>query len=64
MFIGAHESIAGGLHKSIERGISDGVESLQIFVKSSNRWTDKPLTKEAVADFLILQKSTAYRLKE
>lgn len=51
MFIGAHESIAGGLHKSIERGISDGVESLQIFVKSSNRWADKPLDKEAVTNF-------------
>lgn len=51
MIIGAHESIAGGLEKSIERGFNDGAEAIQIFVKSSNRWKDKPLHDAVVRRF-------------
>ncbi|MEF3254548.1 MAG: deoxyribonuclease IV [Deferribacterales bacterium] len=56
MIIGAHESIAGGLYKSIERGALDKTESLQIFVKSSNRWKDKPLTEKDIANFFEYSK--------
>lgn len=43
MKIGAHQSIAGGLYKSIDRGLADECECLQIFVKNANRWQAKPL---------------------
>ena len=51
MIAGAHESIAGGLHKSVERALADGCESLQIFNKSSNRWDAKPLTDDEISRF-------------
>src|SRR5687767_11867861 len=44
--IGAHESIAGGMPKAIERAIADGCESLQVFNKSSSQWKAKTLTRE------------------
>ncbi|MGB9732027.1 MULTISPECIES: deoxyribonuclease IV [Calditerrivibrio] len=51
MILGAHESIAGGIYNSIKRGFDDGAESLQIFVKSSNRWFDKPLKESDVEKY-------------
>lgn len=49
--LGAHVSIAGGLHKSFNRGIKIGCEALQIFVKNASRWNAKPLTNDAVKLF-------------
>jgi deoxyribonuclease-4 len=49
--IGAHESVAGGLHLAIERALEDGCESLQVFNKSSRQWAAKPLTREEAALF-------------
>ncbi|MCA1932667.1 MAG: deoxyribonuclease IV [Calditerrivibrio sp.] len=56
MIIGAHESIAGGLEKSLERGFNDGAEAVQIFVKSSNRWKDKPLSDDSIKKFFDASK--------
>ncbi len=39
MLIGAHESIAGGFHRSIERAIQDECEAFQIFTGPPGRWT-------------------------
>ena len=50
-FLGAHVSIAGGLHKAFDRGIKIGCEALQIFVKNASRWNAKPLTDDAVTLF-------------
>ncbi|MBN2338029.1 MAG: deoxyribonuclease IV [Acidobacteria bacterium] len=44
--IGAHMSIAGGIHKAFERGESVGCRTLQVFLKNSNRWDSPPLTGE------------------
>ena len=44
--LGAHMSIAGGLHKAVERGRQTGCESIQIFTRNSNRWKSKPRTAE------------------
>ncbi len=44
--IGAHESIAGGVHRAFERGTRAGCRTLQVFTKSSNQWKAKPLTDE------------------
>jgi deoxyribonuclease IV len=51
MIIGAHMSIAGGLHRAFERGASVGCQAIQIFLKSSNQWKAKPLTEEDRASF-------------
>jgi deoxyribonuclease-4 len=42
MLIGAHVSPAGGLWKSVERGVEVGAESIQIFNQSPRMW--KPTT--------------------
>ena len=49
--LGAHESIAGGLHKAFDRAQSVGCEAVQIFVKSNRAWAVKPLTEDDVARF-------------
>jgi deoxyribonuclease-4 len=42
-------SIAGGLHLALERGASVGCESIQLFLRNSNRWQSKPRTEEELA---------------
>lgn len=51
LLIGAHESIAGGIHKAFERAESIGCKTLQVFTKSSNQWYAKPLTDEDIASY-------------
>lgn len=47
--LGAHVSVAGGLHTAFTRGQELGCDSLQIFVKSPNTWRAKPLTDKQVS---------------
>lgn len=49
--VGAHMSIAGGLHRAFERGASVGCRAIQIFLKNSNQWKAKPLSEEDRASF-------------
>ena len=49
--LGAHESIAGGLHRAIARGLSAGCESLQVWTKNSRQWAAPPLETAAVEQF-------------
>ena len=49
--LGAHQSIAGGVEKSLARGQEVGCDTIQIFVKSPNRWVSKPLAEENVLAF-------------
>ena len=49
--IGAHESIAGGVHTAFERGRSAGCVTLQVFVKNNTQWHGKPLTDEDIANY-------------
>ncbi len=51
MNLGAHMSIAGGLHLAFARGEAAGCRCLQIFSKSERQWRAKPLLPEAVAQF-------------
>ncbi len=41
--IGAHMSIAGGLHLALERGREVGCGAVQIFLKNQRQWAAKPL---------------------
>jgi deoxyribonuclease-4 len=42
--IGAHVSIAGGLHRAMERGAELGCGAVQIFLKNQRQWAAAPLT--------------------
>jgi deoxyribonuclease-4 len=42
-YLGAHMSIAGGLHLAIDRAVAAGCGLLQIFTRNSNQWKGKPL---------------------
>lgn len=42
-YLGAHMSIAGGLHLAIGRAVAVGCGVLQIFTRNSNQWRGKPL---------------------
>ena len=44
ILLGAHESIAGGIYRAVERAASIGATALQVFTKNSNRWEAPPLT--------------------
>ncbi|TET49699.1 MAG: deoxyribonuclease IV [Anaerolineales bacterium] len=57
-WLGAHESIAGGLDKAFDRAQSVGCDSLQIFVKPNRNWALKELTDEDTALFQAKQKET------
>lgn len=51
MFLGAHESITGGLHKAIERIGSINGTALQIFSQNQRQWRTRVLTAEEVQEF-------------
>jgi deoxyribonuclease-4 len=51
MLLGAHQSIAGGVEKSLERGQEAGCDTIQIFVKTPNRWASKPIAAENIDAF-------------
>jgi deoxyribonuclease-4 len=44
-------SIAGGVHRALERGISIGCQAVQIFVKNQLRWSAPRLTEEETQAF-------------
>ena len=49
--IGAHESIAGGVHTAFERAVRAGCRTLQVFTKNSNQWKSKPLSDADIANY-------------
>lgn len=49
--LGAHQSIAGGYHKALERAAAMRMEACQLFTKNSNQWRAKPLTKTEIELF-------------
>ncbi len=48
MRLGAHNSIAGGLHNAVAEAIQCGGDTLQIFCKNQRQWTAKPYTAEEI----------------
>jgi deoxyribonuclease-4 len=51
MLLGAHESVAGGLHTAFERGDGDGCEAMQIFARPKAQWRAPALDREALREF-------------
>lgn len=58
MKLGAHESIAGGLHQAFVRAQEVGCDAVQLFVKSNRQWKARPLTDEDVQRFRECQADT------
>jgi len=44
-------SIAGGVHRALERGLSIGCQAVQLFVKNQLRWSAPPLGEEEIRTF-------------
>ena len=57
--IGAHQSIAGGLHKAFERAEMVGCRTLQIFTKNSNQWVGKLLSEQDIANYKTTAKKSS-----
>jgi len=49
--LGAHESIAGGLFRALERGEQAGCESLQIWTRNGRQWRSTPLEQQEIEQF-------------
>jgi deoxyribonuclease-4 len=49
--LGAHQSIAGGFHRAVERAVETGCESLQIFTRNINQWAVSPIAAADAAAF-------------
>lgn len=45
ILLGAHESVAGGLHLAFDRITAVGGEALQIFTRNQRQWRPAPLTE-------------------
>jgi deoxyribonuclease-4 len=59
--LGAHMSIAGGLHLAIERGQALGCFAVQIFVKNQRQWAAPPLRDEDVRAFRATRRASRVR---
>lgn len=51
LLLGAHMSVAGGYYKAIERGVSIGCTTIQIFTKSNRQWYAKPINEQEINQF-------------
>jgi len=56
--LGAHMSIAGGLHLALERGQALGCFAVQIFVKNQRQWAARPLGADEVRAFRAARRAT------
>ncbi len=56
--LGAHMSIAGGLHRALERGAELACGSVQIFLKNQRQWAAKPMADEDVRAFAAAWRAT------
>ena len=54
IFLGAHQSISGGIYKAILRAAEINTNTLQIFTKNSNRWKGKEIPEDDIKKFLKL----------
>lgn len=59
--LGAHLSIAGGLHRAVERANASGCDALQIFTKSVGQWRARPLAPADVDTFRTAVSSSRLR---
>lgn len=58
LLVGAHMSIAGGIHNAFARAQQAGCRTLQVFLKSSNQWKGKTLTESDRSFYAEAEKRT------
>jgi deoxyribonuclease-4 len=51
LLIGAHMSIAGGLHLAIARGVETGCVAIQVFTKNASQWRGKTISPAEAGAF-------------
>mgnify|MGYP001434634134 CR=1 FL=1 len=51
MRLGAHVSVAGGLHNAIPAALNIGADTFQMFSKNQRQWIAKPLSDEEITAF-------------
>jgi deoxyribonuclease-4 len=49
--LGAHQSIAGGYYKAVQRADANGCDCVQLFTKNNNQWRAKPIAAEEAERF-------------
>lgn len=49
--LGAHVSIAGGIHNAVDRGVKSGCGVIQLFTQNSNQWKGKAVSDADAALF-------------
>src|SRR2546427_2581318 len=59
--LGAQQSIAGGLHRALERGRHAGCEAVQLFTRSSRQWAARPLGEDEVRAFAAARAANGIR---
>lgn len=59
--LGAHQSIAGGLHRAFERGVRAGCEAVQIFTRSSRQWAARVISDDDVRAFQAAHAASGIR---
>lgn len=60
--LGAHMSIAGGLHFALERGKAVGCSVVQLFLKNQVQWQGRPLTEAEGREFKRARAATGIQL--
>lgn len=62
VLIGAHMSVAGGLHTAFERADRVRCTAMQIFTKNSNQWNDPLLSQDDIAKYREAQNKSKVRI--
>jgi deoxyribonuclease-4 len=60
--IGAHMSIAGGLHTAFERAERVGCTAIQIFTKNSNQWKDPVISLDDISKYREAKNKSKVRM--
>ena len=60
--MGAHQSIAGGLSRAVERAVETGCHCLQVFTRNINRWDVSPIDAAAAEAFKTAVKAAGLSL--
>lgn len=61
ILLGAHFSIAGGLHKALFTAHDYGCTALQIFTKNASTWKERTLTDQNIEQFNAAREQTGIR---
>ena len=59
---GAHQSIAGGYARAVERALETGCECLQVFTRNVNQWKTAPIDPAEAVEFRAAVRAAGLRL--